>query len=422
MNDLYYTFAEVLQHLQIEAEELERMVADGVLAKVKLEGHDSFLKEEIQKLKAGKTTEDTLMIRGAEEVELVEEDEEWQQKQQIRRVSLDTQIEKLYLSLKGNPYFGDLLASIEGGAPKIDFAKIEATTAGGSSQAGPVTDEKTELKQVGDYFIQKRIGHGAMGEIYLGQHCQKSTLAAVKLLPQKADDIAVQRFRQEAQVHSRLIHPNIVRIFEAGFCSITNRLYLAMEYIKGESLEKILARRGALAQKQSLQIAIAVAHALEHALEQQIIHRDLKPANILINRQEGNIKVVDLGLGKILQKGIKRGVTLGGELMGTSHYMPPEQIHNAREVDHRADIYALGATLYHMLAGVPPYGEHKGPFNILKAKTNCDPIALQQFHPNIRAELAAIVRKAMSRNIKARYANPKLMRKDMDNVVHLLGN
>jgi serine/threonine protein kinase len=287
---------------------------------------------------------------------------------------------------------------------------------------GDAAIEKTlEFGKIGEYKLLKRIGQGAMGVIYLGEHMDKKGPVAIKLLSQEMqkDINAVERFLQEARVHSRLVHPNIVRIYDVGYCSGTERLYLVMEFVDGESLEKILTTHGAISQKHSLKITIAVGHALEHALEQHIIHRDLKPANILIDRRTRRVKVTDLGLGKSAAE--EKGLTLSGQMMGTPFYMPPEQIQDARKVDHRADIYALGATLYHMLTGRPPYSEYKGTLAIVQAKMKRDPIPMPKYIPNLSDAVLYIVGKAMAKKADDRYETPTRMIEDMEKALEAEG-
>ena len=276
--------------------------------------------------------------------------------------------------------------------------------------------EAEEPEKVGEYKLLKVIGQGAMGVIYLGEHFEKPGKVAIKLLTQELqkDNQAVERFLQEARVHSRLVHPNIVRIYDVGYCGGTGRLYLVMEFVDGESLEKILGNRGAIPERHAIKIAMAVAHALEHALEQHIIHRDLKPANIMIDRRTRKIKVADLGLGKITEE---KGATISGQMMGTPYYMPPEQIRNAKEVDHRADIYALGATLYHMLTGRPPYSEYKGTLAIVRAKIYREPIPMTEYVSTLSEGAIKIVEKAMMRNVNERYNTPAQMIQEMEQIL-----
>ena len=279
------------------------------------------------------------------------------------------------------------------------------------------------FKRVGEYNLLRLIGAGAMGQIYLGEFLGKPVegkaiphLVAIKVLSERIQtDIAARdRFLQEAQVHSRLcrdsMHPNIVQIYDVGYCTKSGRLYLVMEYIEGESLEKRLTKDGKLAERHSLQIAIGVAHALEHAFKHRIIHRDLKPANILIDMKSRKAKVADLGLGKILEE---KGVTVNGEFMGTPYYMAPEQVRNAKDVDQQADLYALGATLYHMVTGRPPYGEYKRTLDILRAKMSQEPNQVKEYAPATSDAVVAIIEKAMARDKKRRYGTPTDIIDDM---------
>lgn len=270
---------------------------------------------------------------------------------------------------------------------------------------------KSNLERIGDYRIIKPVNSGSMGEIYLAQHIGVKNYAAIKLLSSKMekDQHAADRFKQEARVHSRLEHPNIVRIFDVD--SYNGRPYIVMEYIEGESLEEVLRSRKQLQPRHTLKIAIAVALALEHALKQKIIHRDLKPANIMIDRRNRKVKLADFGLGKILEE---KGATLTGQMMGTAYYMAPEQIRSAKEVDHRADIYALGATIYHMLSGQPPYANIRGALDILKAKVNEQPEPIENLVSGLSKEVVDIVNKSMHHNINKRYQTPAKMKKYME--------
>ena len=279
-------------------------------------------------------------------------------------------------------------------------------------------EKKEKIAKVASYSIIREIGRGAMGVIYLAEHIETKKKAAIKLLIQdmQSNEKATQRFLQEAKVHSKLEHPNIVHIYEVGYYTGAG-LYMAMEYIEGYSLEKILQSKGALSIKDALKISIAIAYALEYALLQHIIHRDLKPGNILIDTVSRKVKVADFGLGKILQE---EGVTVAQEFLGTPYYMPPEQIKDAKQVDQRADIYALGATLYHMIAGRPPYSEKKATFAVIRAKTQESPIPLEKYMPNIPSNVVAVIEKSMAREVEFRYENPTLFLNDMQKVLETI--
>ena len=278
----------------------------------------------------------------------------------------------------------------------------------------PYPENPSPLGKLGQYSLLKVIGRGTMGEIYLAQKEGESEYTAIKILNRELqkDPAAEVRFKREADVQSRLKHPNIVQIKDAD--KHNKRLYLAMEYIQGKSLSEILQAKGSISQKHSLQIAIAIAHALEHALEHNIIHRDLKPGNVLIEDRSRRVKLADFGLGKILEE---KGDTLTGQMMGTAYYMPPEQIKNAKEVDHRADIYSLGATLYHMLAGQPPYGEIKTLVSVLRAKITQDPLPLGSLVKGVSPDVIKIAETAMAKNPANRYQDPTQMKEHMNQVL-----
>lgn len=316
-------------------------------------------------------------------------------------------------------------ANINAFRPNVTAQAFKTETSARINVEAELTvEDNLPAPKVGDYNLIKRIGKGAMGEIVLGEHSETKNKVAIKLLSEEhqKSEQARERFLQEAKVHSRLsrlVHANIVRIYDVGYCTTAGMLYLVMEYVDGESLEKILISKGSIAPRHSLKIAIAVAHALEHALEQHIIHRDLKPANIMIDRNTRRVKLADLGLGKIALAE-EKGVTLSGQMMGTLYYMPPEQIKDAKTVDHKADIYALGGTLYHMLTGRPPYSEVKGALQILRAKMTRDPIPVDEYVDNISDTIIGIVDKAMARNTNNRYETPTEMVLDMEKALSSL--
>lgn len=275
-----------------------------------------------------------------------------------------------------------------------------------------IAGKETMPLKVADYQIIKQLGQGAMGIILLGEHTVTKKKAALKLLvpDMQNNEKAVQRFLQEAKVHSRLNHPNIVKVYDVGYCGNSGKLYIAMEYVDGYSLEVALNKRGPLSVRDALKIAIVVGNALESALQESIIHRDLKPANILIDTVGRKVKVADFGLGKILAE---KGITLSNQILGTLYYMPPEQITNAKEADQRADIYALGATLYHMLSGRPPYSEFKGTFAIVRAKSKHEATPIEEYVTDLAPAVVKILQKCMENDMQKRYETPTLLVQDL---------
>ena len=204
----------------------------------------------------------------------------------------------------------------------------------------------------GKYQVLGPLGRGGMGEVYKAFQPDLHRHVAIKTMHVGGQGRAefVERFQREARTAARLVHPNIVQIHDIG--AEGDLQYIVMEYVEGWSLKEALAEKK-LDLRRSLKIAWRVARTLQYAHEQKIIHRDIKPANILVDRR-GHVKILDFGLAKSLAEG--KGLTATGAMIGTPQYMAPEQAFGApEEVDGRADLYSLGAVLYEMATGRPPF-------------------------------------------------------------------
>ena len=211
-----------------------------------------------------------------------------------------------------------------------------------------------ELRSLGDYRILRRLGEGGMGSVYLGYHEGEHRHVAVKVL---GDHLAssptnLERFKREASNSTLLNHPNIVRGLAVGQDKPTGKHYLVMEYVDGPSAQALLERFGRLSVGDAVHVALDIARALEYAHSRSYVHRDIKPDNILTTRS-GVAKLADLGLAKRTDEA--SNLTAHRQGFGTSFYMPYEQALNARSVDGRSDLYALGATLYHLVTGQVPF-------------------------------------------------------------------
>ena len=219
------------------------------------------------------------------------------------------------------------------------------------------------------YRVTDRIGQGGMGVVYRVEHTRIGKIAALKVLHPNlvSDKSLLRRFKGEAEAISRLSHPNIVQVFDFGRAADT--VYLVMEYLQGEDLGVILRRDGPLDLRRCASILIQVCDALTEAHDLGIIHRDLKPENIRVSRtKDGHdfVKVLDFGLAKMIageRGGESAGITDHGSLVGTPYYMAPEQI-RGEALDHRCDIYSLGALLYRMLTGKHAFAA-KTPMGVL---------------------------------------------------------
>ncbi|MCX5746125.1 MAG: serine/threonine-protein kinase, partial [Proteobacteria bacterium] len=278
-----------------------------------------------------------------------------------------------------------------------------------------------------NYTIDRELARGGMGRILVARDRRLGRPVAIKeLLATDAD--ARGRFEREARITARLQHPAIVNVIEAGAWPSGEPCFV-MKLVAGESLDKVIARHATLAARIALvPDVIAVTRALAYAHGQRVIHRDLKPANVLVG-EFGEIVVVDWGLAKDLDAPpaalapAPRGAavrppggsvdeTVAGAVMGTPAYMPAEQA-AGNPVDERADVYALGAMLYHVLAGAPPY-VGKTTEDILVSVLTGPPPPLEQRTPGVPRDLVAIVGKAMAHEAKDRYPTARELAEDLE--------
>jgi serine/threonine-protein kinase len=260
----------------------------------------------------------------------------------------------------------------------------------------------------GRYKVIERLGTGGMGIVYKVEHQRMGKIAAMKVLHRDLahDKEVMKRFRREAEAVSKLTHPNTVQTFDFGMAD--GALYLVMEYVRGEDLGALLRRDGPLPWRKVAPIFISVCDALAEAHELGIVHRDLKPENILvIHTKDGHDhpKVLDFGLAKLSEPGATASpeVTGRGEIVGTPFYMSPEQI-RGEELDHRADIYSLGAVIYRVLTGEPPF-QAQSPVGVLTKHLTDELVAPTRRRPDLElpARVDAIVARAMAKQREDRY-------------------
>lgn len=205
--------------------------------------------------------------------------------------------------------------------------------------------------QVGPYLIDRKIGSGGMGNVYLGHHAQTGQVAAIKELPAALarEEGFVLRFNREIEALRKLDNPHIVKLYESG-SDDKETYYYSMEYVDGETLTSKLRRERRLPWNEAIQIAIQICLGLKHAHDNGIIHRDLKPSNLMIDKN-GTVKLTDFGVAQVFSAS---PLTVTGAVIGTAEFMPPEQV-EGRRTDRRSDLYALGAVLYTMIVGHPPF-------------------------------------------------------------------
>lgn len=284
--------------------------------------------------------------------------------------------------------------------------------------ASPEADDALGTR-LGHFTIQRRIGIGGMGSVFLATDEQLRRSVALKVLSPSltSDPAAVLRFRNEARAAARLDHDNIARIFYYG--EDNGLHYIAYEYIPGSNLRDVIRSKVRLAPAEAVNYAMQLAAALSHTSAAGVIHRDIKPSNVLITPQ-GRAKLVDLGLARKETTEASAELTVAGTTLGTFDYISPEQAKDPRSVDVRSDIYSLGCTLYHMLTGEPPYPEGTVLQKLLdhQGKEPPDPARKNRRVP---PALTAIVRKMMASDPKRRYASPAKLLSDLLKVARLLG-
>ena len=212
----------------------------------------------------------------------------------------------------------------------------------------------TELKQMGRYLIERVLGKGAMGVVYLARDPVIGRFVALKTLNVPADsEDAVefrQRFLREAQAAGILNHPGIVTVFDAGVDETSGLSFIAMEYVEGKSLKELLKSGHMFTYSEVARVGAALASGLDYAHARGVIHRDIKPANILITNQ-GAIKITDFGVARLESSNL----TAEGQFIGTPNYMSPEQVAGT-QVDGRSDLFSLGVVVFELLTGTRPFG------------------------------------------------------------------
>jgi len=266
---------------------------------------------------------------------------------------------------------------------------------------------------IGKYKLLERVGVGGMGQVFLCEHMFMKRRIAVKVLPPaKADQpAALGRFYREARAAGSLEHPNIVRTHDID--QDGNLHFIVMEYVDGPNLLEVVKKFGPMNIARAVNYANQIAVGLQYAFKAGIIHRDIKPGNVLIDRH-GKAKILDLGLARFYND-LTDNLTVKYDdkiVLGTADYVAPEQVANSHTVDVRADIYALGASFYFMLAGHPPFPSGTVSQKLLWHRTK-DPTPIRQIRPEVPEGLAAVLAKMMAKEPAQRYQTPAEVAADL---------
>jgi serine/threonine protein kinase len=320
---------------------------------------------------------------------------------------------------KGNAIiYEEVLSLLDAQAKAIEFMEGSAMSAAAGALAQELTTVATLVgKELGTYRIEKLLGAGGMGEVYLARDTKLDRMIALKVLPWHflADADRIARFQREARALSSLNHPNLITIYEVGEANGLH--FIAMEFVQGDTLSSL---RKTLSLKALLAIVGEVAEALAAAHQSGVVHRDIKPDNVMV-RPDGYVKVLDFGLVKLMEvssEGLDAANTQLGVAMGTLSYMSPEQA-AGEPIDHRTDIWSLGVVLYELVTGQRPFtGESRQA--TINAILSIDPAPPSTINPNVPAELDQVLTKALEKDRELRYQTASDFRADIRRVLRAI--
>jgi serine/threonine-protein kinase len=283
-------------------------------------------------------------------------------------------------------------------------------------QARRVSQEFTlpVAHQIPGYQLLERVGHGSMGIVFKARQLSMNRPVAIKVLHPRlaANPKDLERFLREAHLAAKLSHSNIIQAIDAGSTGKVH--YFVMEYVEGTTIEQHLRKGKIYEEREALEIVLQIARALDHAESRGLIHRDIKPANIVLT-EDGTAKLADLGLAR---QAVDEAVAQDekGLVIGTPFYIAPEQIHGRHNIDGRADIYSLGATLYHMVTGQPPY-PGTDVDAVLAAHLRHDLTPPDHVNTALSAGLGEVVELMMAKSPAQRYQSPRDLMLDLESLL-----
>ncbi len=257
-------------------------------------------------------------------------------------------------------------------------------------------------QKITGYKILGKLGAGAMATVYKAKQISLDRMVAIKKLPEKYSQNPqfIERFFAEGRAAASLNHPNIVQAFDVG--NEGDLYYFVMEYVEGRTVHDDITKHKRYTEGEAINIVIQVAEALEHAHTRGLIHRDVKPKNIMITK-EGVVKLADMGLARAISDK-EAAEAEAGRAFGTPYYISPEQIRGEKDIGPPADIYSLGATLYHMVTGSVPY-EGKNPSAVMHKHLKSELVPPDHVNPKLSAGISEVIEMMMAKRVKDRYAN-----------------
>lgn len=292
-------------------------------------------------------------------------------------------------------------AEIDGGAR---FCPDCGTAAPSTSTTDDAIRTALEAKLRGQYRVIRLLGRGGMGSVYLARDLTLEREVAIKVV-KATEDQSYDRFRREARTAAKLSHPNIVPLHAFG--EVEGMPYFVMGYVRGESLADRLRREGKIGEEDARRILAEIADGLDHAHRQGVVHRDIKPDNVLLEDESGRALLTDFGVAKAVGK--SETLTIHGGVIGTPHYMSPEQASGRADIDGRSDIYSLGVMAYAMLSGRLPF-EGKTPGDLLAKHLSQEPASVQSVAPAVSDSTAQVVERCLAKDPAARWPDARSLK------------
>ena len=276
----------------------------------------------------------------------------------------------------------------------------------------PELEERRAGAQIPGYQILRQLGAGAMARVYLAKQISLDRMVAIKVLPQKFTNNPdfVARFYAEGKAAAKLNHPHIVQAFDVGKSGEYH--YFVMEFVDGRTVFDDITEHGPYAEADAVRIGIETARALDHAHQQGFIHRDVKPKNIMMTDAEQRTKLADMGLARAVSDR-EAAEAEAGKAYGTPYYISPEQIRGEVDVDARADIYSLGATLYHMVTGQVPY-DGPNPSAVMHKHLKNELIPPDHLNTELSSGISEVIEVCMAKDRNKRYSSAADLLQDLE--------
>ena len=267
----------------------------------------------------------------------------------------------------------------------------------------PELEEQRAGQQIPGYQIIRKLGAGAMATVYLAKQISLDRMVAIKILPQKftSNEDFVARFYAEGKAAAKLNHPNIVQAIDVNRSGEYH--YFVMEFVDGRTVYDDITNDGPYGEEDAVRIGIETARALDHSHKQGFIHRDVKPKNIMIADESNRTKLADMGLARAVSDR-EAAEAEAGKAYGTPYYISPEQIRGERDVDARADIYSLGATMYHMVTGQVPF-DGQNPSAVMHKHLKNDLIPPDHINKDLTSGISEVIEVCLAKDRNKRYSS-----------------